>query len=155
MLPEELMIRYGMRPHEENGAFAESHYVSEGAERAASGSIYYYVAPNERTEFHRIDCDEYWIYTAGSSLEIWMISPEGSLSIQCLGVTPNSNPKVYVPKGTVFASRHIKTADCESSSAEGTFLVCITVPRFTYEGFTLFTRKEVTDLCPEVSDFYE
>ena len=149
MNAEELMQRYSMSTHLENGAFCEKHYPACGAERAASGSIYYYVAPGERTAFHQIDCDEYWIYNLGAPLELWAAEPEGKLVVRRLGAEDGCEPMIYLPKGTVFASR------LPEDAPDGTFLTCITVPRFSYEGFTLIGQEQMTERYPEAKHFYQ
>lgn len=147
--PEELISRLALTPHPENGAFAERHYPHSGLERAASGAIYYYVAPDEKTEFHRIDCDEYWCYAAGETLDVWVIDPNGCLTVTRLGITPDAEPILYVKKGDTFASRH------RDPVTEGTFLSCITVPRFTYDGFEMFTEAEAREKFPACAPFFD
>ncbi len=153
MNARELASKYNMAEHPENGAFLERHYDnSSECGRAASGSIYYYVAPGEKTKFHKIDCDEYWCYTVGSDLEVWLIDEvTGSVTVKKIGAGEDAEPFVYVRKGMVFASRHSAGFDIE----DGTFLVCITVPRFTYEGFTLLEDSDVIARFPEAASFYE
>ena len=144
-----LTQRYQMELHQENGSFLERHYVNLSDGRAASGSIYYYLSPGERSEFHRIDCDEYWCYHAGNPLEIWTISPDGVLARRRLGVETDCEPTVYLPQGTIFAAKHYVNSD------DGTFLSCITVPRFSYDGFELFDKETVLKLYPDTARFYE
>ena len=148
MTAEELMRHFSMEAHIENGSFVEQHYENKAPGRAESGSIYYYVAPGERTQFHVIDCDEYWCYTKGSTLEVWVIDVSGTLSVHRLGVEAGCKPMLYVPKGAVFASRH------GAAVSEGTFLTCITVPRFSYEGFTMFSEAEMRSRFPETAEFF-
>ena len=95
-----------------------------------------------------IDCDEYWCYTEGAPLDVWTVSPDGSVAVHRLGVAEGCEPLLYVPQGVIFASRH--SAGC----TEGTFLTCITVPRFTYEGFTMFTKAEMLARFPETAAFF-
>lgn len=147
MTAEELVKRFGMSAHAEKGAYIEKHYEHTDG-RAASGSIYYYVGADELTEFHVIDCDEYWCYTEGAPLEVWLVSPEG-ITVKNLGVEENCEPFVYVPKGTVFASRHA------ADSNGGTFLTCITVPRFDPAGFQLVPKEELLKNHPEAEEFYK
>lgn len=150
MTAEELVKYHNMSAHPENGAYIEKHYEDCGSGRAASGSIYYYVGPSELTEFHHIDCDEYWCFTEGNPLEVWLVDPaDGSTEIKMLGTEPGCEPLIYVPRGKIFASRH--RAGC----TEGTFLSCITVPRFDPAGFTMLSRGEMLDRFPAVQDFYE
>ena len=145
---EELLRRYDMESHVENGSFLERHYVSDEPGRPASGSIYYYVSPDEVTKFHRIDCDEYWCFAAGSPLELCQISPDGEVSFSMLGVEDGCDPLIYFKKGVCFASRH------PQREQEGTFLCCITVPRFSPEGFTLCSDEEILRDHPELESFF-
>lgn len=147
--PEELLRRYGLQGHVENGAFVECNYPHTAPGRADSGAIYYYVSPNEYTKFHVIDCDEYWCYIAGSPLEIWQISPEGAITTVRLGIEEGCEPLVYLKKGVTFASRRFRREQ------EGTFLSCITVPRFTYEGFTLVEDEDAVKRWPDTKAFFE
>ena len=147
---EELKERFSLSPHPENGSFAERHYADGSGDRPASGSIFYYVAPDEITAFHRIDCDEYWCYAAGSDLEVTMIREDGSVERALLGVGDGASPLLYVKKGTVFASRHTGTP-----APEGTFLSCITVPRFSPRGFEIFSKEDVLKTHPELEIFYK
>lgn len=148
MTAKELVKRYAMDVHAENGVFIERHYEHTGTERAASGLIYYYVAPGERTQFHVIDCDEYWCYACGAPLEVWQIDGDGELTIARLGVDEGCEPVLYQKKGVTFASR------LAADVADGTFLSCLTVPRFTYDGFRLLTKAEVCALCPAAESFF-
>lgn len=145
----ELMRRFDMQAHPENGSFIEKHYPAEPGTRAESGSIYYYVAPGERTAFHRIDCDEYWCYAFGSSLEVWEIMPDGVLTVHRLGIDEGCEPMIFLRRGSIFASRN------PASAQDGTFLSCVTVPRFSYEGFEMFSEREITDRCPQTLPFFQ
>lgn len=148
MTAKELSRRYGMRPHVEQGAFAENHPPFSEEGRAPSGLMYYYVAPGEKTEFHRIDCDEYWCYAAGSPLQLWMVTEAGEISTAVLG-TEAGDPVIFVRKGLIFAARSLAQDD------DGTFLSCITVPRFSAEALELFTREEMLERFPEIRGFYQ
>lgn len=145
---------YMHKTHEENGMYVERHYASEGPERPASGCIYYSLAPDEVSMFHVIDCDEYWVWSAGSPLEIWQVAPDGKLSKDLLGIgkAPSGElmqPTVLIRAGTIFAAKHLSGAD------DSTFISCITVPRFRYEGWRLVEKDEVVKLCPEAAGFFD
>lgn len=146
---EELISRYNADPHIENGQFIECHYPAEGDIRPASGSIYYYVKPGERTQFHKIDCDEYWSYNAGSTLELWVIGLDGKLRIKHCGITEGAEPTVRFAAGEIFASR------LHEDAPDGSFVTCITVPRFTYDGFQMLQKEEITRLYPETAEFWQ
>ncbi len=142
----ELMKRYSMEEHIENGSFIERHFESREEGRPSSGSIYYYVAPGEKTGFHRIDCDEYWVHVEGSTLDLCIIYADGEVCIRHLGTEEETEPFIYFPKGCIFASRNRHMDD-------GAFVTCITVPRFTYEGFELFEDDAILEKYPETADF--
>ena len=148
MTAEELMKRFSLKEHVENGAFVDRHYENTAPGRAASGSIYYYVAADEVTEFHRIDCDEYWCYNAGTDIEIWQVDENGHITVSSLGTGEGSEPLVYLRSGVIFASKHAH------NFGEGTFLTCITVPRFTYEGFELISKADMLAAFPGIEAFY-
>lgn len=152
---QEILRKYGMKPHEENGSYAECHYPYEGSGRAASGSSYFYVPAGEKTHFHRIDCDEYWCYHGGTGLEVWIIDPDGQLTVKKFGLAPDAEPMLYFPKGVIFGSRSLDVdADFSVKAPDGTFFCCITVPRFSYEGFELVEKDEVVRICPEAEKFW-
>lgn len=145
---KDLVEKYDMKPHEENGRYHECHYLYDGEGRAPSGSSYFYLPPGEMTLFHRIDCDEYWCYNSGESLEVWSIDISGNLKIKKLGVDRDAEPVLFFPKGTVFGSRSI------NADGEGTFFTCITVPRFSYDGFEIVEKEDVLKICPEAEGFF-
>lgn len=149
MRASELMKKYAMDRHVENGAYVERHYPSDKPGRADSGSIYYYVAPGEITKFHRIDCDEYWCHNAGADIEIWSFTPEGILRKLLLGTSEAAEPFVFLKRGEIFASR------LHADSMDGAFITCITVPRFNHEGFEMIDKEEMQKIYPESSDFWE
>ena len=148
MTAKELAERYAMGAHIENGLFVERHYEHSGEGRAESGLIYYYVAPGESTEFHVIDCDEYWCYACGAPIEVWQIDKSGVLTVSRLGIEDGCEPVLYLKKGVIFASK------LPESASDGTFLSCLTVPRFSYDGFKLLTKEEVTGRCPAAEKFF-
>lgn len=146
---QDMIKKYNMKPHEENGLYAECHYHYNGEDRAPSGSTYFFVGPGEITSFHQIDCDEYWCYNYGSSLEVWIVGLDGRLEVKNLGIEPGADPVVFLPKGVIFGSRNLER------DKEGTFFTCITVPRFDYRGFRLVDKDEVLSLCGEALPYWE
>ena len=149
MRADQLIEQYSMAPHEEQGLYIERHFPFAGTGRAPSGHIYYYVAPGEHTDFHRIDCDEYWIYSAGETLELWVIGLDGTLSVKRCGAEAGAEPCVRFAAGEIFASR------LPADAPDGSFVTCVTVPRFTYEGFELFEKEKMCTLYPETATFWE
>lgn len=144
---DELARRFNMHPHEEGGAYLELEPRDAG-ERSAYGSIYYYLAQGQSAAFHQIDCDEFWAFSAGDTLELWIISPNGSLSVELLGLTDGSCPLIKIPAGCIFGARHV------GAIADGTFLSCITVPKFNYQGWRLYSQEEIIRAFPQAASFW-
>lgn len=147
MRGDDLAKLYKMHPHEENGSFVERHYLATSQKRADSGAIYYCLGRNEKASFHVLDCDEYWAYIAGADLELWLVT-DGKLQKKILGVGEGKEPLIYIPKGTIFGAKHLADAQ------DGTFLSCITVPRFEYQGWRLVERDEIVKINPLTGDFF-
>ena len=146
---ESLTEKFGMAAHVENGAFALRHYPSTEEGRPASGAILFYAPPHQHTKFHKLDCDEYWSYVEGAPLELWQFDEEGKLAIYYLGVEAGCEPILFFRRGTTFGSRPLPGRE------EGTFLNCITVPRYTDEGFTLYEDEEMLRRFPETKEFFK
>ena len=144
MITEELIKRFDMQPHEELGLIRVHTCSHTKEKRGSSGSIYYYVFPDLPTIFHKIDCDEYWAYTAGSSLQVWILEESGELRVERLGLCEGEVPMLKLEKGETFAFRTDKDV------AEGTFFCAVTVPGFV-EGSSvkLFTKEEMLELFPD------
>lgn len=149
MRAEDFIKRLSMEGHIENGQYLECHYEYTGQGRAPSGSIYYYVSPGERTEFHRIDCDEYWVYNAGETLELWVIDRTGKLDVKHCGLSENAEPTIRFAAGEIFASR------LSGDASDGCLVTCITIPRFCYEGFELLEKERMLQQYPETKAFWD
>ena len=149
MKAEEMNRKYEMGQHVENGTFVELGEKRRPGMRDAHGAIYYYVAPGERTAFHRIDCDEYWCYHCGDPLEVCLIDESGNAKVVSMGVGEGCEPLLLMKKGVIFASKSAKDAK------DGTFLSCITVPRFSDEGFVMFSDEEIKEKYPNAVKFLE
>lgn len=142
--------RFSMAPHVEGGRFCEL-YAEEKkeGERAASGVIYYALASGEHAQFHCLDCDEYWLYHAGDSLEIWAYLPDGQRRVERLGMEEGAQPCVLLKAGWIFGAKAPK------NGKETTLLSCVTVPGFTYQHYQLFTKEEMLARYPDAREFYD
>lgn len=138
----------GMVPQEEGGLVMENHYPNERPERAQSGQAYYFFKPNVPTEFHSIDCDEYWIFNAGDDLEVWTIDDKGNSTVRMLGMTEGAELCLYFKKGVIFAGKPTV------KDSEGTMTTVITVPRYSNDGLRIFSKKEILKLCPAAESFF-
>ena len=150
MRADELAKRYGMEAHVEGGSFLElDEPVPAELGRAASGVIYYHLGPDEYSDFHVLDSDEYWLWHAGAPLEIWMIQPDGNLHIEKLGTGEGCNPCLLLKAGVIFGARHLPGAQ------DGCFVSCVTVPRFSYEFYRILPREEIARDYPAAMPFFD
>ncbi len=146
-----------MTPHPEGGYFKES-YVAEDLISSAElnvnyddkrklwTSIYFLLEDGEVSNFHRLKSDEMWYYHAGSPLTVYMITPEGDLITQKLGLNIEKGelPQFLVPKETIFGS---------AMNEEGYSLVgCMVAPGFEFRDFELFKRDDLIKQYPQYKD---
>lgn len=146
----DLIARLGLEPHVEGGSFRELFRSDERpAERPASGVIYYAMDKGEHADFHVLDSDEYWLYHAGATVELWRIEADGHVRIEYLGIGPGASPCILLPRNTIFGARPIP------GSQEGCLMSCVTVPEFSYEHYRILSKDEVTQTYPETAPFFE
>lgn len=143
-----------MTPHPEGGYFKECYAgvdmisskelsVDYEDTRKLWTSIYFLLEDGEVSNFHRLKSDEMWYYQAGSPLTIYMITPEGKLVTQKLGlnITEGEMPQFLVPKGYIFGS---------AMNEEGYALVGYMVaPGFEFRDFELFQRSDLLEKYPQ------
>ena len=146
----DIIERFGMQPHVEGGSYVllDPNGEARADNRHSHGVIYYALAPGEHADFHAIDCDEYWLWHAGSTLEIWCYAGDGTRTVQRLGMTEDAQPCVLVPHGVLFGARPV-------SGATGTTLLsCVTVPQFTYDNYRLLRKDEMLWEHPDAEEFF-
>jgi len=109
-------------------------------------SIYFLLRDGEVSNFHRLKSDEMWYYHSGSPLTIYMISPEGELTSEQLGlnIEKGEKPQVLVPKNYIFGS---------AMNNGGYALVgCMVSPGFEFKDFELFERNFLLEKYPEYKE---
>lgn len=154
---EYFIEKLAMQPHQEGGYFKEiiaskqtipmeDPTLKEDKTRKLWTSIYFLLRDGEVSNFHRLQSDEMWYYHAGSSLTIYMITPQGEFITKELGITIEQGeaPQVLVPKGTIFGS---------AMNKQGFSLVgCMVSPGFDFRDFELFKRDELLQKYPSYQD---
>ena len=119
-------------------------------DRSASTAIYFLLAQNDFSAFHRIASDELWHFYAGSALIVYVIDPEGNYSELHLGPACEAGEvfQAIVKAGCWFASRLKDPA--------GFALVGSTVaPGFDFADFEMAKRSELTATYPKHRNLIE
>jgi predicted cupin superfamily sugar epimerase len=112
--------------------------------RSASTAIYFLLAQEDFSAFHRIASDELWHFYAGSALVVYVIDPEGNDSELHLGDGFEAGEvfQATVKAGCWFASRLKDPA--------GFALVgCTVAPGFDFADFEMAKRSELTTRYPK------
>ena len=104
----QLAENLGMVPQEEGGLVKEDHYPFDGPGRAGSGHAYYYFRPSVATQFHTLDCDEYWLYHAGDDLDVWLLDPTGKVEVRRFGASTGAVMCIDLKTGVAFAAKPVR-----------------------------------------------
>ena len=138
-----------MSPHPEGGFYRATYKsdltIAQSAlpgnfhgNRSASTAIYFLLAGNDFSAFHRLASDEVWHFYAGSALVVYVIDPEGNRSELHLG---DGAFQGVVNAGCWFASR--------LKDPSGFALVgCTVAPGFEFADFELAARAELIRIYP-------
>jgi len=155
---EQWIRQLGMRKHPEGGYFAETYRSSEsisedalperfGAPRSLSSAIYFLLADDDFSAFHRLRADEIWHFHAGDTLVIHVLEPGGCRRRILLGSRPGCDemPQAVIPAGNWFAA--------ELLAPPGYALVgCTVAPGFAFDDFDLADAEELTKQFPSQCD---
>jgi uncharacterized protein len=136
---------HNLSKHPEGGHYHEvyraNHQIeSNQAKRPICTSIYYLLQRGEFSAFHKIDADEIWHHYAGGSLNIHIISSNGSFLTQQLN--DKGQFQVIVPAGCWFAAELTEHSDYA-------LVGCTVSPGFVFEHFQLAKRAALIELYPE------
>lgn len=132
MSPDRIIELLGLEPHPEGGRFAET-WVGEAVRgRAAGTAIYFLLAADEVSHWHRVDAAEVWHHYGGSPLELSTAAdPERpEVDVHRLGadLEAGERPQFVVPASTWQSAR---------SLGEWSLVGCTVSPGFEFEGFEL------------------
>ena len=140
MTAKELIQSLGLEPHPEGGWYRETWRsdVTLGlgrSGRASATAIHFLLEANQRSQWHRVDAAEMWLWHSGDPLVLltkqqWEDEPEG----RTLGGNPvaGEHPQLLVP------ALHWQSARPIDDGAAGYTLVsCIVSPGFEFAGFEL------------------
>ncbi|GAA0761539.1 cupin domain-containing protein [Psychroflexus lacisalsi] len=152
---EQLIKKLELEKHPEGGFFKETYRskisisgsslpLEFDSDRNVSTCIYFMLASDEFSAFHKVNQDEAWHFYLGDSILLHMISPEGEYSQVSIGndFGQNETPQFVVPAQHWFAAE-IKTED--SFALVG----CTVAPGFDFDDFELAEPKELQQIFPQ------
>lgn len=128
---EEVVALLELEPHPEGGWYRETwrHLPAEGG-RGAGSAIYYLLAAEQLSHWHRVDAAEVWHHYAGAALELSLSADGKLIERQRLGknLMAGERPQLLVPQGAWQLAR---------SLGAWTLVGCTVSPAFQFEGFEL------------------
>lgn len=141
--------------HPEGGYFKEvfrsDEYMPKKAlparyrsKRNFATSIYFLLEGNEFSSFHRIQSDETWHFYVGSTLELYVLNADGSLTNYLLGrnLEKGENLQVTIPRNHWFGARVV--------DATGFALLgCTVAPGFHFDDFEMGDRSKLLEQFPD------
>ena len=127
----DIIARLELQPHPEGGHYRETFRDprEDANGRSLSTAIYFLLARNERSHWHRIDAVEIWHYYAGSALSLQIADDSDQLSVR-LGpdLAAGEVPQAVVPAQAWQAAE---------SSGDWTLVGCTVAPGFDFAKFEL------------------
>ena len=151
---QRLINRFDLQEHPEGGYFKETYRSTgeipesvlgddfEGTRNYCTG-IYFLLASDTFSAFHRIQQDEMWHFYQGSPITIHIIQPNGDYSKHILGLNFEEGevPQFTVPKKCWFAAE-------VTAPNSYTFVGCTVSPGFDFKDFELAEREELVNEFP-------
>jgi predicted cupin superfamily sugar epimerase len=142
---ERLVMALALKPHPEGGFYCETYrsdiqVATSAAARNAVTSIYYLLAHDAFSAFHRLKSDEIWHHYRGSPISIEIIESDGQH--RRLVVGSDDCWQAAIPAGAWFAARLL---DPESYALLG----CDVAPGFDFADFEMGRRAELTAAFPQ------
>lgn len=154
MLDKQYWIeKLGLIPHPEGGFYKELPHSNEWLEekkRPLYTNIYFLLTEESPSHFHRLTADEVWYFHYGSSLKVHELLEDGSYKETSVGLDLEQGDvlQYVVEKGSIFGSSVNEGEDYALVS-------CMVTPGFSFEDFTLFTKKELQEAYPEQLEIIE
>ena len=127
----EIIRMLGMAPHPEGGHYVETYRDAPGPDgRARFTAIYFLLAADEVSHWHKVDAAETWLWQAGAPLSISWSEDGKTAHNQRLGPTlrAGERPQKVIP------AHAWQTAE---TLGAWTLVSCLVAPGFEFEGFEL------------------
>ncbi len=128
---QEIIRILGMQPHPEGGWYVETDRTEAAqGERAAATTIYFLLAADQVSAWHKVDATEVWLWQAGAPLALTLSEDGVTARSQRLGpdLRAGDRPQAVVPPHAW------QTAE---SLGAWTLVSCVVAPGFQFSGFEL------------------
>jgi predicted cupin superfamily sugar epimerase len=127
----DIIARLELKPHPEGGHYRETFrdVRLDAEDRACSTAIYFLLARDERSHWHRVDAVEIWHYYAGDALTLQIADGNGKRSVR-LGpdLAAGDVPQAIVPP---------RAWQAAESAGDWTLVGCTVAPGFEFARFEL------------------
>ena len=135
---------FSARPIAPRSPCRTPHFPAHGGARAASTAIYFLLAGDQFSAFHRIRSDELWHFYAGSGLVVHVIQPGGDYQQLLLGSNANQGEQfqAVVPAGCWFGSS-LRQPDTYA------LVGCTVAPGFDFADFEMAKRETLAAQFPQ------
>jgi len=127
---EQIIRQLELKPHPEGGHYRETFRDREGhGDRSHGTAIYFLLARDEVSHWHRVDATEIWHWHMGAPLELLVETP-GGIERTVLGpsLDRGERPQFVMPKMAWQSAR---------SLGDWTLVGCTVAPGFEFSGFDL------------------
>lgn len=135
MTADQIITHLDLTPHPEGGHYRQT-WVAGNAGRPTGTCIYFLLKSGERSDWHRVDATEIWLYHAGAPLTLDLAETEAGPARAHLltGDLRLGAPQIIVPEN------HWQRAQ---STGDFTLVSCTVSPGFRFEGFDLRPDLEI------------
>ena len=140
MEANEYIKKLKLEPHPKGGYYRQV-FGNDATGKKDISTIYYMLTDSDMSAFHCLHAmTEIWYYHAGEPLNIYVIDPDGKLTVHNL--SPDGEMQVVIHPEQWFAA--------DIPSKEGFCLVgCAVAPAFTFENFELGRKEELLQRFPQ------
>lgn len=128
---QEIVRMLGMSPHPEGGWYVETFRDAAGPDgRPRATAIYFLLAADQVSAWHRVDAAEIWLWQAGAPLALTLSLDGVTARSMRLGadLRAGERPQGVVPAGAWQAAE---------SLGAWTLVSCVVAPGFEFSGFEL------------------
>ncbi len=149
---DDFIEKLKLEKHIEGGSFKQVYKSTHkmpmpgyGGERSLATAIYFLLAGEDFSAFHRLKSDEIWAFNYGSPLTLYVIEENGSLKKYILGDAKNPSYQITILAHQWFAAE-------VNDKTFFTLVSCIVAPGFEYDDFELADREKLTARYPKHAD---